>query len=416
MIFFQLSAHSGGVVYCSEADSDSCETCGGCSRAPRYNNCSLQVHIPKRVKEWPPFLGSGNYTAASQGVIDALAKTNVSGGIFHELRSFEDTNSAPLPTWLPEPPKYYVWEVTGSIQAKFPLDEGHPCPTCGRFIKKEFGDFKKPLLLIPETWDGSDIVKIKHINSNAICLNRNVIDILRSHGYHRQPWYGRCGRKTEALFFGSRPVPGVSAKNIDSDAWYENTIASLQERFPEEMELLTADDAKTNALSIKRELKPCVIMHAPIPFTFDRENAPTPQTAGGFDFLPDYDRNVFYAGFHYRHRFFGKGDYLIMVAGTTKFTGPHVALVELVLDNFDNILDQMVEPYIAFHPSEKIAKNLFLMPVIAIGNNSGEAFDGTSWNFLVDFDRLFLTHLKFEFVGTRLIRCVATALKPLALK
>lgn len=260
MIFFELNGYSGGRISGKNLESPRCQLCGGDTRAQMFGAFDMEIEIPKRIHEWPPFLGSIHYTAASQGVVDALAK-DVSGVTFHRLKSLKGIDSSPLPDWLPDPPNYYIWEVTGKIQAEISLDEVVACPSCGRFIKKEFGDSEKPLLLIPETWDGSDVVRIGNFYSNAICVNRKVINILRNHGFHRQPWYGRQNRKTEALTFGSRAVPGISAIIIDSDTWYEDTIAALKEKFPKEAELLLASETMAHELSTNHDPKLSVVIH-----------------------------------------------------------------------------------------------------------------------------------------------------------
>lgn len=232
MIFFTFRGPTGSRVNCGKEQSPLCRACGNPLRELAFGEFSIQVSIPRLVREWPFFLGSMHYTAASQQVVEVL-KRKVTGLAYHRVEQVDGIHQA-LPEWLPYPPNYYVLEATGSIQAKIPVDEVTPCPLCGRLLKKEFG-VAAPRMLDPLTWDGSDVVKIKFGNydSDILCLNPAAINVLRKHGFHRQPWYGRQNRKSEALTIGNWLAPGLSARNLDSDNWYEDTLAALREKYPE---------------------------------------------------------------------------------------------------------------------------------------------------------------------------------------
>ena len=72
------------------------------------------------------------------------------------------------------------------------------------------------------------------------------------------------------------------------------------------------------------------------------------------------------------------------------------------LSGIDNLHRYLVEPYNKFYESENVAKKQFLEPVIVIGPLGGEPFDGTHWSLLVDYKKMRLIQLRFNFSGIRL--------------
>lgn len=238
MIFFNFSRSGGcSVISNGEFSSERCAHCGESSYFRPYGNFPIHVSIPHLIKYWPPMLGAIGYHVVSGQVKDVLEK-NVTGCRFHLLgpilrRMDGGWGDENLPDWLPEPPEYFLLEPRGVIDFEVPKDEVTECSFCGRVKKNEFGNFKEPLIPIMSEWDGSDVMHGKRLYAHGTIVTPKFINVLREHGWHRQPWYGRQNRKTEALYLGDRAVPGLSACNIDSDTWYEDTVAALREKYPE---------------------------------------------------------------------------------------------------------------------------------------------------------------------------------------
>lgn len=197
----------------------------------------MHVSIPHLIKYWPPLLGGSGYHVVAENV-KTVFENGVTGCRFHHLgpilrRMDGGWGDIKLPDWLPEPPNYFLLEPTGTIDFEVPEEEAAECCVCGRVKKNEFGVFKKPLVPIMSAWDGSDVMHGKRIYAYSTIVTPKVINLLREHGWHRQPWYGLHNRKTEALYLGDRAIPGVSAQNIDSDTWYEDTVSALKKQYPD---------------------------------------------------------------------------------------------------------------------------------------------------------------------------------------
>ncbi len=82
-------------------------------------------------------------------------------------------------------------------------------------------------------WDGADVMVSKRVHIGPVFVTPKFINVLRTHGWHRQPWFGVRNQKTESLYFGSWEVPGLLAANLDSDTWYQDTVIALKERYPD---------------------------------------------------------------------------------------------------------------------------------------------------------------------------------------
>lgn len=136
---------------------------------------------------------------------------------------------------MPPIPNYYLLETTGLIDFVVPENEYEPpCPECGHLKPKRFGNPEKPFVFLEGTWDGSDIVRIRNHWQHIIFFNRKVVDLFRINGWHHQIAYGQNGKRYESINFGGVIAPGVSVRNIDSDNWYEDTLAALREKWPEQ--------------------------------------------------------------------------------------------------------------------------------------------------------------------------------------
>ena len=124
-------------------------------------------------------------------------------------------------------------EPVGVLDVIIPWDEFDQCESCGVIFPSKFGEFNRPFEFDWNTWDGSDLVNLRNVYPQWICVNRKVVDLFRKRGWQHQIAVGRQNRKFESLIFGGNPVPGITVRNIDSDTWYEDTLAALREKFPD---------------------------------------------------------------------------------------------------------------------------------------------------------------------------------------
>jgi len=135
---------------------------------------------------------------------------------------------------MPPIPDYYLLEPTGVVDFVVPEEEYEkPCAECGFLKPKRFGDPRKPFVFLEDTWDGSDIVRIRNHWQHIMFFNRKVIDLFRMNGWHHQIAYGENAKPYESVAFGGAMAPGMGIYNIDSDTWYEDTLAELREKYPE---------------------------------------------------------------------------------------------------------------------------------------------------------------------------------------
>lgn len=237
MILFNFSSPGGASVISTGGRSfDQCSVCSQASYYKPYADFPLRISIPKKINSWPHFLGDIHYTVVDN-TVKTILENCVTGCRFYPLtKLLPPIDAGPgggLPDWLPEPPRYFLLEPVGTIDFEVPKDEVTECRVCGLVKKNEFGDFKKPLIPMLSEWDGSDLMRPKRVYSHAMIVTPKFINVLRGHGLHRQLWYGLRNQITEAIYFGNRAVPGVSAQNLDSDTWYEDTLVAINEKFPE---------------------------------------------------------------------------------------------------------------------------------------------------------------------------------------
>ena len=205
--------------------------CSRCQRARTtflYKELCLKFHKPRLRNEWPMVSKAGIYHGLFQEcVVQALKEAKITGLSFHKVgNTFLDEEAVED---MPPLPTYYVIEPIGMIDFVIPEEEYHkPCDECGHLKAKRFGDPKEPFQFLKETWDGSDVVRIRNHWQHIFFVNRKVIDVFRKNNWHHQIAYGTQNRKYESLSFGGRMQPGLTIANIDSENWYEELVMALK--------------------------------------------------------------------------------------------------------------------------------------------------------------------------------------------
>lgn len=206
--------------------STRCEECKKFRIHWSYDDLIFDV---EGIKKWPLVMGGIYHTAFHEEVVAAFSQEGISGAEFHPLKALK-VKDADI---LPEPPKYYILEPAGVVNIRVPWDEFVQCGTCGEIEKFSFGAFKKPFEMDWNSWDGSDVVGLRNVYPNWICVNRKVVDLFRKNQWYRQIARGTGNRPYESLQFGGNPVPGVGVRNIDSDHWYEDTMDLMKQTYPD---------------------------------------------------------------------------------------------------------------------------------------------------------------------------------------
>ncbi|MES2922402.1 MAG: hypothetical protein V4819_12690 [Verrucomicrobiota bacterium] len=197
-----------------------CEKCNQSKFRIQYQDVIITVND---IKSWPLFFSGFQHNFLHEKVVEIFQQEKISGCAFRGLARLDGT-------WLSElsdPPNYFVWEPTGKVGLHAPMDECTQCDYCGRLDWTVFGSKSKPLLLDWSDWDGSDVVTISHL-PGMICVNKKVVNLFRKHGWHHQPIPGRGSQNYEAMGLGSYKVPGIGIRNIDSDTWYDDTVAACR--------------------------------------------------------------------------------------------------------------------------------------------------------------------------------------------
>ena len=232
MIFFQFNVSlEFASVYHGER-VERCALCGTLRRISTFENLELQMQAPSypsKSKRWPMI--GGRYHAIVQAQLaEALIAAGITGFRLHQPKCM--TKEPGDYKSMPEIPAYYILEPTGMIDFVVPEAEYHPpCPECGHLKPKRFGSPKCPFEFLENTWDGSDIVRIRNHWQHIMFLNRKVIDVFRENGWHHQIEYGRNGKPYDSISFGGAMSPGITVPNIDSDTWYEDTLEALRQKY-----------------------------------------------------------------------------------------------------------------------------------------------------------------------------------------
>lgn len=201
-----------------------CGICGKQRWRIDYDNVTLDMSNVAKIDLL--YSGSGHHII-HESVVEALLNHGITGCEFHQARILVEEAHLHDSIY----PNYYSLEPTGRIGVHLPMDEGVICPHCGIFEAKVFGSASKPLLFDWSTWDGADVVGVERL-PGLILVNRRVIDLFRKNGWHHNFKKGRWNKKYDAVQFGDYVSPGISVRNIDSDAWYEDTLVALREKFP----------------------------------------------------------------------------------------------------------------------------------------------------------------------------------------
>lgn len=211
-----------------------CAICGTLRRLSTYDGIELQIHLPhypNRSKQWP-MIGGTYHTIVQAQLAQSLISAGITGFKLHEPKFM----SKELGDYscMPKIPEYYILEPTGMIDFVIPEAEYRPpCHECGHLKPKRFGSPKVPFVFLEDTWDGSDIVRIRNHWQHIMFFNRKVIDVFRENGWHHQIAYGENGKPYDSISFGGATSPGITVQNIDSDTWYEDTITALKDKYPD---------------------------------------------------------------------------------------------------------------------------------------------------------------------------------------
>ncbi|MGJ8672284.1 hypothetical protein [Rubritalea sp.] len=228
MPLFKFNSSLTIATICSNSEefTTRCEVCNISRAISLYENLQLSFIKPRLLTEWPYIANAGRYhDIFHQDVVDELNRNGISGLKYHPVKVVGTAVES-----MPPVPTYYIVEPIGLIDFIIPEDEYYPpCEGCGILKPRRFGAVKKPFQFLEETWDGSNVVRIRNHWQHIFFVDQKFIDILRVHDWHHQVAYGTANRKYESLTFGGKTSPGVGVQDIDSNDWFEKTMRKLNE-------------------------------------------------------------------------------------------------------------------------------------------------------------------------------------------
>ncbi len=178
--------------------------------------------------DWKPFYRSCGHHYVRSDVAEKLVKAKVTG-----LELVQIELEIKVPQKSEERWEYYAMKPISVLETEFCQEEWKiDCETCGGIRQRIFGNVRRPIQVLWESWDGSDVV---HPRQLPYCLlfSRRMIDLFRANNWHHDIVKARRGDNWDHVAFGNDRFPGKQVRDIDSDSWYEETLAVLKERFPD---------------------------------------------------------------------------------------------------------------------------------------------------------------------------------------
>lgn len=161
------------------------KTCPQCGRVDMVRFGPGRVEVD-RGREWPDAIGSAQTGTnppfiISQRVLDVLHNARIAK--FSEDPAVIEKIGAKSLRDIP-PPRYYYLTVTGEISVDF--DAGgasliDQCPVC--FRSSSGGTLGSRFVPLSDTWDGSDIFRIRNLSGDAIFCTLKIVDLARQHGW-----------------------------------------------------------------------------------------------------------------------------------------------------------------------------------------------------------------------------------------
>jgi hypothetical protein len=191
----------------------------------------VQLDIRGSGSKWPDILSATPYIIVQDRVARAIQENGLTGCIFHavEITGIENRKLATL-----TPPSYFLIEITGKVDIDLnELDEigGGVCPICFRrnAQSRPYQFVAKKTVPKLDTWDGSDFVTTRNLQSGMSYCTRRFVDLA-------------CKHRWTNFRFGSRDsMPGVGmwAKTAEGGIsyydpdWYDKVSRKVADRFPE---------------------------------------------------------------------------------------------------------------------------------------------------------------------------------------
>ena len=137
--------------------------------------------IGKDAANYNDYLG-GFQSVISERMLRDLEEHRMTGFVAHRLpiEAVESRKLKQLPM-----PTYFLLEVVGLVdidRARFDEFDGNLCPTCHKWTPRKGGKYRwgdKTRLPVLDTWDGSDFVMTRNIESGMRYCSRRVLDLAR---------------------------------------------------------------------------------------------------------------------------------------------------------------------------------------------------------------------------------------------
>jgi hypothetical protein len=169
------------VFFGLRSQQEKCPTCGsGMVGRKDWDGASAHIIGPE-ADSYNDYLG-GFQSVISERMLRDLEERGMTGFVAHRL----PIEAVESPKLKRQPmPNYFILEVVGRVdidRARFDEFDGNLCPTCHKWTPRKGGKYRwgdKTRIPVLDTWDGSDFVMTRNIESGSRYCSRRVLDLAR---------------------------------------------------------------------------------------------------------------------------------------------------------------------------------------------------------------------------------------------
>lgn len=189
-----------------------------------YGN-ALATIIGNHATFFPDFIGGVGNLLISQRVRDTLRNHGFRGIVAHEASIGVEAECALYGQPIP---KYYLVEVTGHVdidRGRFDNFEGSLCERCKHWAPSPGSKFRwgeKVKIPLPETWNGSVILRVGNISMGPVYCTKPVVDLACANRW--------TGFGIKAFTWGA---PSFSPINLQDPEWFEKLAVRVAAVFPD---------------------------------------------------------------------------------------------------------------------------------------------------------------------------------------
>lgn len=200
-----------------EGYTDICGQCRSYLCPPTYEKMYFRI---EDQFDWKPYYRSYRHHYVRHDVAEKLVEAKVTG-----LELVLIKLEIKVPQKSGERWDYYAMKPLCVVDTLFPeKDWKLDCEICGRLSQRSFGHCSRPVQMLWDSWDGSDVAHPRQFPT-ILLFSRRMVDFYRANNWHHDVQAvgrGRC--HWDNVHFGYDKFPGVGVRNIDSDTWYRTRL------------------------------------------------------------------------------------------------------------------------------------------------------------------------------------------------